>query len=101
MKYSLPQKISKPVNHTLQNVVRYRVMIFMLLVACVYGYVIYTISSLASAEPTPDQVSQQTSPIKSTKIDKKVIQQLQQLQDNNVNVKALFDEARSNPFQEN
>ena len=89
------------VSGTLNNLKRYKVVIFALLMTGVYGYVIVNISSFANAQPTPEQVALQTSPIKSTKIDKKIVAQLQHLQDNSVNVKTLFDEARNNPFQEN
>ena len=70
-------------------------------VAAIYGYIVFTINSLSHAEPSADQISSQSSPIKSTKIDPLVIHQLQQLQDNSVSVKALFTETRDNPFQEN
>ena len=101
MKKILPTKISSQVFNVSKRVTRYKLVIFVLAVAAVYGYLVITISSLSSAQPTPEQISSQSSPIKTAKIDKKVILQLQQLQDNSVSVRTLFDEARSNPFQEN
>ncbi|MDL2341716.1 MAG: hypothetical protein QFB87_01390 [Patescibacteria group bacterium] len=101
MKNILPPKVSNSVNETVSVLVRYKLIIFVLLVAGVYGYIVLTISSLANAQPTADQISAESRPIKSTKIDKQVILQLQQLQDNSVSVKTLFNEARDNPFQEN
>lgn len=101
MKQILPAKITKPVASFASRVGRYRLVLFIFIVAGIYGYIALTINSLSHAEPTPDQISSQTSPIKATKIDPKIIQQLQQLQDNSVSVKALFTETRDNPFQEN
>ena len=101
MKNIFQPNVTDFANSTLTNLKHYKVVIFALLITGVYGYVVVTISSFASAQPTPEQVALQTSPIKSTKIDKKIVAQLQQLQDNSVNVKTLFDEARNNPFQEN
>lgn len=101
MKKILPTKITNQVSNLSGRVTRYKLVIFVLAVAVVYGYMVVTISSLSSAQPTPEQISSQSSPIKTAKIDKKVILQLQQLQDNSVSVRTLFDEARSNPFQEN
>lgn len=101
MKQILPTKVSKPIISLASRVGRYRVLIFVLAVTAIYGYIFFTINSLSNAEPSADQISSQMSPIKTTKIDAKVIQQLQQLQDNSVSVKALFTEARNNPFQEN
>ena len=101
MKQILPTKISKSVTSITRLIGRYRLVLFVIIVAGIYGYIVFTINSLSHAEPTPDQISSQTRPIKATKIDPKVIQQLQQLQDNSVSVKALFNETRVNPFQEN
>lgn len=101
MKQILPTKITKPAASVAHKISRYRVILFVLIVAGIYGYIVFTINNLSHAEPTPDQISSQTSPIRATKIDPKVIQQLKQLQDNSVSVKALFTETRDNPFQEN
>ena len=101
MKQILPTKVTKPAAAFANRIGRYRLVLFVVIVAGIYGYIVFTINSLSHAEPTPDQISSQTSPIKATKIDPKVIQQLQQLQDNSVSVKALFIETRDNPFQEN
>lgn len=97
------KQISKLVE-SLQSVIiklgHVKLLIFVLLVVGVYGYVILTISSLTNAQPSEDQIAELSSPLRSAKIDDKLVKQLQQLQDNSVSVKALFDEARSNPFQE-
>jgi len=77
---------------------RYAVVLFLLLVALVYGFLVLRIQSMqnvqASNNPTPGTV------VATPHIDQKVVEQLQQLQDNSVSVKSLFDQARSNPFQE-
>lgn len=101
MKQILPTKVSKPIVTVANKFGRFRILIFVVVVAAIYGYIVFTISSLSHAEPSADQISSQTRPIKGTKIDPKVIQQLQQLQDNSVSVQALFTETRDNPFQEN
>ena len=101
MKQILPTKLTKPAGSLANKIGRYRIVLFALVVAAIYGYIVFTINALSHAEPTPDQISSQTTPIKATKIDPKVIQQLKQLQDNSVSVKTLFNETRDNPFQEN
>ena len=101
MKQIIPTKVSQPITGLASKLGRYRVIIFIILVAATYGYIVLTINTLSHAEPTPDQISSRTSPIKATKIDPTIVQQLKQLQDNSVSVKALFTETRDNPFQEN
>lgn len=84
----------------LRQIGRYRVVIFLLAVVGIYGFVLFQINALNSVQPTQDQINSQSNPIRTAHIDKKVVNQLQSLQDNSVNVKTLFDQARSNPFQE-
>ena len=79
---------------------RYRMIIFILFVVLVYGFVVFRINTLSSVEPSQVDISAQSDPIRTAHVDKSVITQLQSLQDNSVSVKALFDQARSNPFQE-
>ena len=93
-------KITEPVKNAAAKLGHYKIVIFVILVLSVYGYIIVNISMLTNAQPSEESISELSSPIRSAKIDERVIKQLQQLQDNSVSVKALFDEARSNPFQE-
>lgn len=79
---------------------RYGGILFFVLVAGVYGFVILRISSLSNVQPSADQVTTQAKSTAVPKIDEKVVQQLEALEDNSVNVQTLFDQARDNPFQE-
>lgn len=101
MKNILPPRIADNAANITSQLAKYKLLLFVLFIAGVYGFLLLTISSLSTMEPTPEQISERSSPIKSAKVDKKIIRQLEQLQDNSVSVKALFDEARDNPFQEN
>jgi hypothetical protein len=102
MKKSFTTKphITKLLGEVLAKVSRFRLIIFVVSVCIVYGYILFSITSLSNAQPTDTMVSAQKSPITSARVDKKVINQLRQLQDNSVSVKELFNEARDNPFQE-
>ncbi|MDB5175593.1 MAG: hypothetical protein JWM81_451 [Candidatus Saccharibacteria bacterium] len=92
--------LTKILGEVLAKVSRFRLLIFIALVCIVYGYILFTITSLSNAQPTDTMVSAQKSPITSARVDKKVISQLRQLQDNSVSVQELFNQARDNPFQE-
>lgn len=101
MKNILPTNVADGTLSLVKKLSRYKFIIFALLVVGVYSYIILTISTLSTAQPSAEQISEQSSPIKSAKIDPKIVLRLQQLQDNSVSVQALFNEARDNPFQEN
>jgi hypothetical protein len=78
----------------------YSLFVFLLFVAALYGFILLKIHNFSSAEPSPDAVSSQVKAAQVPHIDPAVIQQLQSLQNNSVSVQALFNQARSNPFQE-
>ena len=84
----------------LRPFVRYRVLIFVAIVGLVYGLLVLQISSLSTIEPSADSISAEYKSFKSPSIDKTVIEQLRSLKDNSVSVKALFDDNRNNPFEE-
>lgn len=78
---------------------RYRVPGFIVFVALVYGFVLFRFNTVRTIEPSETAVTSQVKAAKVPHIDQTVLQQLQSLQDNSVSVQALFNEARSNPFQ--
>ena len=75
---------------------RYAIILFVLFLALVYGFLLYRINVVSSAEPSDAAITQANTP----RVDKTVVKQLLDLKDNSVTVQTLFDEARSNPFQE-
>ncbi|MEO6513640.1 MAG: hypothetical protein ABIR37_03045 [Candidatus Saccharimonadales bacterium] len=81
-----------------QKLGRYTFLLFLIFLAAIYGFVLYRINTLAAAEPTDSATSQAIS--KTPHIDENVVIQLENLKDNSVSVQTLFEEARSNPFQE-
>ncbi len=79
---------------------RYSLVIFILFVAVLYGFLLLRVNSLGNAQPSQTSIDSQVQAAAIPHIDQKVVQQLQSLQDNSVTVKALFNQARNNPFQE-
>lgn len=72
---------------------------FLVFTTLIYGFVLLRINDLGNREPSADAVNNQVQTIRLTHIDENVVKKLQSLRDNSVNVQALFDEARNNPFQ--
>lgn len=78
---------------------RYRVVIFLLFVVILYGFIAYRINTLTNSPPSSASVNNQVNAAQIPHLDPTVVKQLQSLQDNSVNVKTLFNQARNNPFQ--
>lgn len=79
---------------------RYAVALFLLLLVAVYGFVLLRVLELRNVQPSDADVTAQVQASVTPHVDPTVVKQMQALQDNSVNVQALFDQARNNPFQE-
>lgn len=74
--------------------------LFFLLFAGVYGFIVLQINALSNAPVDDTAVSSQVKNSAVPRIDAKAIKQLEALKDNSVNVQTLFETGRTNPFQE-
>jgi hypothetical protein len=78
---------------------RYAFPALLAFVTVIYLALLLRIHVLESTQPTIDQVTGQVKAARIPHIDQTVVRQIQTLQDNSVNVQALFNQARNNPFQ--
>lgn len=85
----------------INKVKKFMVPLFLLLVIGVNSFLIYRINQYSSQEPSPEQLAEQQSTIKRIIIDEESIEKILKLEERNIAVKALFKEARDNPFREN
>lgn len=76
---------------------RFRSIIFIAFVAIIYAWVLIEINNLSNVEPNPADVSS-AQKIAIPKLDQSTVNKIESLQDNSVQVKALFDKARTTPF---
>ena len=81
-------------------IAKYKIIIFILIIAIVYGYMLYQINSLSNKSPSTNAVQANTSPNTFIHINPSEVQKLMSLKNNSVNVKALFSQSRNNPFQD-
>ena len=72
---------------------------FVALIVVLYGFVLLRINSLSNAQPSQESVTSQVKAARVPRIEQSVVDQLESLHDNSVNVQALFNDTRSNPFQ--
>jgi hypothetical protein len=76
-----------------------RLIAFIVLVG-VFSFMLIKIYWLASAEPTSDQVDEKISSLRITKLDEDAVSIIQSLQDRNISIESLFDNGRTNPFEQ-
>jgi hypothetical protein len=66
----------------------------------IYSFLVFRINTLARSDPSEDAVTEKLQTVKQPKIDRSAVEKLEQLEDQNIEVKTLFDNARQNPFAE-
>jgi len=91
--------LTAKVTQALEKAQRFSFPLFLGLVILLYGFILLRINSLSSLQPSAESINSQVKAAQVPHIDQKTVEQLESLQNNSVNVQALFNEARSNPFQ--
>ncbi len=99
MKKSKPT-IAQQLAPIVRYVKKYKKFLFSMLVLGLVGFLIFRINQLATAEPSEAMIEEKLQAVARPKLDQAVVDRIQQLQDQNVEVKSLFDQARNNPFDE-
>lgn len=92
-------RLQESLRRSARQVLAFRVPLFLILLLSMYVFVAWRIDSLRNAEPDASTVASQavtTQP----HIDQATVDKIKQLQDNSVSVRALFNQARGNPFKE-
>jgi len=78
---------------------RYSVVIFLVAFVGIYAFLMMRINTLTQSEPdTTLPTEQQT--IQRLKIDQEAVDNILELEEHNIEVKTLFEQARNNPFTE-
>ncbi len=99
MKLSL-KSLPEVLKFSLTKVAKFRVPAFILVIVAVYGFVLFNIKTLSDTKPSSQSVSGELQTVKTPRLDESVVKQLEKLRDNSVSVRTLFEQARSNPFNE-
>jgi len=89
-------KLIEQARPLLKAIKPYRALLFFVMLAALYGYIIVKINSFNNVT-APDITTSTNSQVH---LDKNVISKIEDLQENSVSVKTLFDQARDNPFNE-
>lgn len=99
MKNDLEKYIKKllPVAGFIQKYSRF---LFFLLLAGICGFLIFRINSLAGVTPSESDITDRLQTVTRPRIDESALQKIQELQDQNVQVQSLIQDARDNPFSE-
>jgi Tfp pilus assembly protein PilO len=79
---------------------KYKTILIIVLLVGTFGFIFYRIGYLNQVEPSETAIEEQIRDTQRPRIDKAVIDKLQNLENQNIQVKSLFNQARENPFKE-
>lgn len=79
---------------------KYALFISILLVLGIYLFLVWQIRYFATIEPTQADVTNKLNELNTPKLDQDAVNKILLLEDQNIEVKTLFNTARQNPFQE-
>lgn len=80
---------------------RYRFILAFVVFTSLYAYVLVQVNNITAREPSETAIQAKATAAPKTRVDKELVQQIEQLEEQNVQVKTIFSEARKNPFSEN
>ena len=93
-------KLAEKLQNDLRRAARFRLLSFIVVVTLLYGFIVWRINALYNAPVTSSALDSAQKATPRPHIDQATVDKITQLQDNNVNAQALFDQARQNPFHE-
>lgn len=80
-----------------QKYIRFLYFIFFISI-CIF--LVFQINHYAGVEPSDQEINDKLETVQRPHIDQDSIRKIQQLQDQNIEVQSLFQQARDNPFSE-
>jgi hypothetical protein len=99
MKLQINELLTK-LEPVLYGLRRYLALIVLLAFAGLYSFLIIRINNLTQTEPDESLVLEKLERVKRPRIDAAAVEKIKALEDSNIEVQALFKQARQNPFQE-
>lgn len=92
--------IMRGFNTALRSVKPYIGLLFFVMMALIYGFIILQINNLSGAPVDETKVTTAASSSPSLHVDPTAAKQLESLKNNSTNVQTLFQDSRTNPFNE-
>lgn len=99
MKLTTPD-IQKNIQPVLSWLHKYATFVFILVFLGVYVFLVQYIGGLIQDEPSQAAIDSKLKPVNRLKVDEDALKQITDLESQNIEVQALFDQARQNPFTE-
>lgn len=92
------KQITIALKRAFEKLLSYSGFLFVVTILLIYSFLVLRISILSDPKPDENAVAEQMNNVKRLKVDQNSIDRIEQLEDQNIGVQSLFEEARDNPF---
>lgn len=99
MKLDIKSSLAK-ITPILNKIKEYSSFAFVLIALAVFAFLVLRIRTLVTAEPSQSAIDERLLVSQPVRIDPEAIERVEKLEESNIEVKALFKQARDNPFEE-
>jgi hypothetical protein len=79
---------------------RFRFITIFVIFSLMYGYILVQVNAINQKMPSDKQVSDKVTALPRPKIDPGLVDKITSLEEENIQVKTIFNDARKNPFAE-
>jgi len=93
----LPKSIK--ISALLKVTTRYLYMIIFIIFSIMIGIIVQSAGEAAYNEPTASEIQDKVKNLQAKKVDQESLNKLKELQEQSVSIEALFDNGRTNPFE--
>lgn len=94
------KKLAPKISAVLKKLRPYSLFICIILVLCIYLFIVVKIRQLANQQPSTTDVTNKLVELQTPKLDQDAVDTILQLEEESIEIRTLFNEARQNPFQE-
>lgn len=76
------------------------IIILVLFFASIAAYIMLLTASLSQAQPSPEAIAEQAEAVARPKVSPEIVKTIEGLEERNIQVQGIFENARENPFTE-
>jgi hypothetical protein len=79
---------------------RFRFILAFTIFSLMYAYIMTQVNAISQQQPSEVRIAEKATAAPRTRVDEDLVKQITALEEQNVQVKTIFNEARKNPFSE-
>lgn len=79
---------------------RFRFVIAFAVFSSMYAYILMQVNTISQQRPSEVKIAEKATSSPKTRVDEELVEQIASLEEQNVQVRTIFNEARKNPFSE-